>query len=144
LASGAGGAAARALGGDGLATLLAVLSRSNGALEALSLRRVPLSAAQAAACVACLRLKPGLGLDLEGCLGTGVGGRLRASIQRNLRRAQILEVANCCPCIHVSPLSVFLCRLSASLRLVCAARALKRRLLCCAFACWTSGERARA
>ena len=37
LASGAGGAAARALGGDGLATLLAVLSRSNGALEALSL-----------------------------------------------------------------------------------------------------------
>lgn len=90
--SSAGAAAAKALSGDGLSTLLAVLSRSNSTLEAVSLRNVALSGAQATACLSCLRLKPGLRLDLSGCLGSSVSGRLRASVERNLSRAQNLEV----------------------------------------------------
>jgi hypothetical protein len=91
--SSTGAAAAKALSGDGLSTLLAVLSRSNSTLEALSLRQVSLSGAQATACLSCLRLKPGLRLDLMGCLGASVSGRLRASVERNLSRAQNLEVS---------------------------------------------------
>jgi len=91
--SSTGAAAAKALSGDGLSTLLAVLSRSNSTLEAVSLRNVALSGAQATACLSCLRLKPGLRLDLSGCLGSSVSGRLRASVERNLSRAENLEVS---------------------------------------------------